>query len=352
VDINPFNKIFEEEFLPMKQVLFVLLMCAVSAGTCFAANPTVQILQPSNNASLDWPFTLQATCSSTGTITGWDVYIDGNPNPYYRNTLNSTSLDILVQASLGQHAIQAKCWSGSINGFANITVDVIGGGLIPMPPPNANQFLNLDDLPLSDWQFCAGPKNGCSVVAPSSFSLTDAASPSLDGNSLAAFASGGQYWGILWYHHLGQQDSANNFEVQWSFQVNSGASSQALEFDFPVWDGGRNFYFGTQCNLLGSSKVWQYWNPNTGHWINTNVNCSLSTGTWHTLKWYGTIDHSNNSYTYGAMQIDNQQFNIDANMSAPTTSFGDNFTVQFQLDGNSSGSGYTEYVDEVSAWTW
>jgi hypothetical protein len=52
------------------------------------------------------------------------------------------------------------------------------------------------------------------------------------------------------------------------------------------------------------------------------------------------------------MQIDNQQHNIDATMNAGSTSYGDNFTVQFQLDGNSTGAGYTEYVDEVSAWTW
>ena len=339
----------------MKLFAFAVVIFALCC-TCFASNPSVTILQPYNNASLDWPFTLQATCSSTGTITGWDVYIDGNPTPYYRNTSSSNSLDILVQASLGTHAIQAKCWSGSADGYANISVDVIGGGLIPMPPSTANQFLNLDDLPLSDWSYC--DTTGCASYTPTSFSLTDTASPSLDGNALAAYATGndvpknGDYWGILWYHHLGQQDSASNFEVQWSFQVNSGASSQALEFDFPVWDGGKSFYFGTQCNILGSSKVWQYWNPNTGSWVNTSVACSLSTGSWHTLKWYGTINHNNNTYVYSAMQIDNQQHNIDATMNAGSTSYGDNFTVQFQLDGNSTGAGYTEYVDEVSAWTW
>jgi len=335
----------------MKLSVSALVVCFGLCCTCFASNPAVTILQPSNNASLDWPFTLQATCLSSGTITGWDVYLDGNPTPYYRNTSNSTSLDILVQASVGTHVLQAKCWAGSINGFANVNVDVIGGGLIPMPPSTATEFLNLDDLPLSDWQYCAGPANKCSNVAPSSFSLTDTSSPSLDGNALAAFASGGKYWGILWYHHVGAQNSTSNFEVQWSFQVNSGASSQALEFDFPLWSNGRDYYFGTQCNILGSSKVWQYWNPNTGAWVNTSIGCSLSTGTWHTLKWYGTVNRNNNTYVYSAMQIDNQQYNIDATMDAPTSGSND-FTVQFQLDGNSSGSGYTEYVDEVSAWTW
>ena len=85
--------------------------------------------------------------------------------------------------------------------------------------------------------------------------------------------------------------------------------------------------------------------------MNTSIGCSLSTGTWHTLKWYGTVDRSNHTYVYSAMQLDNQQYNINATMNAPTSG-NDNFTVQFQLDGNSGGSGYTEYVDQVSAWTW
>jgi hypothetical protein len=70
------------------------------------------------------------------------------------------------------------------------------------------------------------------------------------------------------------------------------------------------------------------------------------------VKWYGTINHNNNTYVYSAMQIDNQQYNINQTVTAGSTTFGDNFTVQFQLDGNSTGSGYTEYVDEVSAWNW
>jgi hypothetical protein len=341
----------------MKWFWSALAACLGLCCTCFAANPTVQILQPYNNASLDWPFTLQATCSATGTITGWDVYIDGNPTPYYRNTSSSSSLDILVQASVGNHAIQAKCWVGSADGYANINVDVVGGGDIPMPPSTANQYLNLDDLPVSDWSYC--DTSNCSTYPPTSFTnpLGTTSNPSLDGNALYEYATGndnpkgGDYWGILWYHHIGQQNSYSNFEVQWSFYVNSGASPQALEFDFPVWSGGRNFYFGTQCNILGSSKVWQYWNVNSG-WTNTSVPCSLTTGAWHTIKWYGTVNRNNNTYVYSAMQIDNAQYNIDETINAPTTSDGDNFTVQFQLDGNSSGSGYTEYIDEVSAWTW
>src|ERR1700689_4759042 len=104
----------------MKLSVVTFFFCAL-LGVCSPASAqTVQIQQPSNNASLDWPFQLQASCTTSGTITGWDVYLDGDSTPYYRNTLNSKTLNILVQASTGSHTLQAKCWVGSVNGYANV----------------------------------------------------------------------------------------------------------------------------------------------------------------------------------------------------------------------------------------
>jgi hypothetical protein len=345
----------------MKHSAVTSLFCALLGLCSLASGQTVQIQQPSNNASLDWPFQLQASCSTSDTITGWDVYLDSNSTPYYRNTLNSKTLNILVQASTGSHTLQAKCWVGNLNGYANVDVDVIGGGLIPMPPSTANAFWNVDDDPINNgdatrnWESCI---SGCGSQ-PDDPTLTDVSSPSLDGKALDANQlSGGSkysYWGILWYDHMGEQDSSTNFEAQWSFRVNSGANPQALEFDFPVWIGGKSYYFGTQCNRLGSPSDWDYWvptNPAGKQWVSTGIPCSISTAAWHTVKWYGTIDTAGPNYTYVALQFDTAQYNISQKTSAGTISYGDNFTVQFQPDGDSAGDGYSEYVDEVSAWTW
>lgn len=344
----------------MKHLTVASFLCCLLALSAMASGQTVQIQQPSNNASLDWPFQLQASCSTSGTITGWDVYLDGNPTPYYRNTSNSHTLNILVQASTGNHVLQAKCWVGSSDGYANVNVDVIGGGLIPMPPSTANAFWNVDDDGINDgksthnWLSCI---SGCGKQ-PDDPTLTDVSSPSLDGNALDANdLSGGSaysYWGILWYNHMGAQDSSKNFEVQWRFQVNSGATPQALEFDFPVWIGGKSYYFGTQCNIRGTPSGWNYWNDPASSWEGAGIACSVSDGAWHTLKWYGTIDTTSSppTYTYKALQFDNTQYSTNITVDAGSTSYGDNFTVQFQPDGDSNGDGYSEYVDEVSAWTW
>jgi hypothetical protein len=344
----------------MKQLVVPSVLCVLLALGSLASGQTVTIQQPSNNASLDWPFQLQASCSTSGTITGWDVYLDSNPTPYYKNTSSSTTLNILVQASTGSHTLQAKCWVGSSDGYANVDVDVIGGGLIPMPPSTANAFWNVHQDGINNgnsthnWESCI---SGCGSQ-PDDPTLTHVSSPSLDGDALDANQlSGGSdytYWGILWYDHMGEQDSSTHFEVQWSFYVSSGANPQALEFDFPVWISGKSYYFGTQCNILGTPSGWNYWNDPAGSWEGASIACSISNGAWHTLKWYGTIDTTSSppTYTYQALQFDNTQYSTNITVDAGTTSYGDNLTVQFQPDGDKAGDGYSEYVDEVSAWTW
>jgi hypothetical protein len=52
------------------------------------------------------------------------------------------------------------------------------------------------------------------------------------------------------------------------------------------------------------------------------------------------------------MEIDGKQFDVNITVPAGSTSFADEFTVQFQFDGRGNGAGYTEYIDEVNAWMW
>lgn len=234
-----------------------------------------------------------------------------------------------------------------------------GGGLIPTPPSNATVFLNTDDDPIStdptnppvgQWGQCT--TSDCGKPAnQTSFTHTGT---SLDGDALDAFNSGGAYWGVLYYHKNGQQDFATNYEVQWKFMTDTAWTNvQALEFDFPVSVGGLWFYFGTQCDRI--SGQWQYWNPNSGTgihgWHNTGVACNgFAPNQWHTLTWYGT--RTSSSFTYKALEIDGQQSAVNITLSSPTTTWGDEFIVQFQPDGDSAGTGYNLYVDGVDAWIW
>ena len=233
------------------------------------------------------------------------------------------------------------------------------GSLIPTPPSNATHLANLDDDPITtnssgngttgNWGWCT--TSDCSPTPPAQFSLTHT-STSQDGNALDAYDSGNAYWGALYYHKNGAQDSATHYEVQWTFMLNTSWSNvQATEFDFPASIAGLWFYFGSQCN--STDGKWDYWDPNsaTHGWHATNVACpGFSANAWHTITWYGT--RTNNAFTYSAIAIDGQQYAVNITLNAPSTTWGDDFIVQFQPDGRSSGAGYSMYVDEVNAWVW
>ena len=319
--------------------------------TAQSTMPTVQILSPSNGATVSSPFTLQASCSSpSAAISGWEVYIDSQTPPFFKNNTSSSSLNIPVTAAAGSHSIDVKCWDVSgDNGSSVFSVIVQGGGLIPTPPSTAISFPHIEDM--TGWNSCA--TSNCSSKPPTNPTFAQhVASPSLDGSAIKASVDNGPaFWGILWYKHLGAQNAAKNFVVEWNYQINSGALPQALEFDFPLWTGGKSFYFGSQCVPGGH---WQYWIPGaTNHgWHDiTQAACpAISTGVWHKLRWYGTI--SGNTFTYNAMEVDGNQIAVNITVPETSTTFADEFTVQFQFDGRGSGAGYTEYIDEVNAWIW
>jgi len=299
--------------------------------------PSVQIVSPTQDATVSSPFTLQANCSSpSASISGWEVYIDSQTPPFFKNNTNSSSLDIPVTVASGSHSIDVKCWDvNGENGSSTIKVTV-AGGLIPTPPTTATRFPDIDQM--TGCQSCDDAS--CSSAPPASPTFAqNVASPSLDGRAIqASVANGPAFWGILWYRHLGAENSARNFVVEWNYRLNTGANPQALEFDFPLWSAHQSFYFGTQCDVAGG--FWQYWIPgSTNHgWHNiTQAACpAVTTDTWHKLRWYGTI--SGSTFTYNAMEIDGKQIAVNITVPAAPTSFGDNFTVQFQFDGRGSGA--------------
>jgi hypothetical protein len=216
---------------------------------------------------------------------------------------------------------------------------------------------NLDDL--TPWGSC--DSTNCNPTPPTTFEFNqNSPSPSLDGGSIETFETGPAFWGILYFYHhtLSTTEQAKtNYRVEWNFNVEN-TSFQGLEFDAPVALNNLIYYFGTQCAVPqggGSGKVFQYWNPNNRMWNNTTFACDqiITANAWHTLVLYGT--RTSSQFTYVTLSIDGQQFSLNKTLTAPanTTGIANNtMTVQFQKDGNSSGTSYHMYVDEVNAWIW
>lgn len=311
-------------------------------------------------------FTFHYSRPDTSHVTYTDIVINGTTYPINMTqaaqSLGSAATHEFIpwvnldgDSATDPYSMWVDQWSINYSGGST-------NGLIVTPPSNAVVFSNLDDDPISSdptnppqgqWGQCV--TSDCGKPAnQTSFTHTTASGKTLDGQALDAFNSGGAYWGVLYYHKNGQQDFASNYEVQWKFMTDTAWSNvQALEFDFPVSVGGRWFYFGTQCDRI--SGQWQYWNPNsTNHgWNNSGVTCNgFAPNVYHTLVWYGTRDASTLTFTYNALEVDGVITNVNITLPAPTTIWGDDFIVQFQPDGDSAGTGYNLYVDEVDAWVW
>lgn len=251
-------------------------------------------------------------------------------------------------------------WSVTFSGGTGGCNPNCAGGLIPTPPSNATLFADLEDKPIDgtinaprgEWGVCTN--SSCSKTAPAQMSLTHNNNVSLDGTSIDSFNSGNANWGVLNFIKNGPQDSAMNYEIQWSFMIDTDWTNvQALEFDFPasITISGQPlwFYFGTQCDRI--SGQWQYWNPNDSNWHNTGVACNgFTPNQWHTLRWYG--NRTNTTYTYVALEIDGQQSKVNITVNAPHSPWGDDFIVQFQPDGVAAGTGYNTFVDKIDAWVW
>jgi hypothetical protein len=232
-------------------------------------------------------------------------------------------------------------------------------GLIPTPPSNAVVLSNLEKDPISStptnpaigtWGHCTTSDCG---APPAQMSLTHTSNPSVDGDALDAFDSGNPFWGVLYYHKNGAQNFATHYEVEWQFRLDVPfTSTQAIEFDFPASIGQGFFYFGSECDNGGN---WRIWNPNpTNHgWFSTGIACpNFTANTWHTVRWYGT--RTDTDFTYVALEVDGKQYSINTTLSKSPCCNGwsDEFVVQFQPDGNGSGTGYNMYVDTVNAWLW
>ncbi len=308
-------------------------------------------------------FTFHFSRPDNNHVTYTDMVINGTTYPLNMTqaaqSLGTTAthefipwVDVDGDTSTAGYSLWVDQWSVSYSGGTT-------GGLIPTPPQNATVLANLDDDPITtdssgngtvgNWGWCI---SGCGG-APATHSLTHTGT-SLDGNGLDAYDSGNAYWGVLYYHKTGAHDSATNYEVTWSFMTDTAWTNvQALEFDFPASIGGLWFYFGSQCNRADGK--WDYWNPNPGTgihgWHASSVPCSgFAANTWHTVTWYGTRTASN--FTYNAIEVDGTQYAVNITLTAPSTTWGDDFIPQFQPDGDSAGTGYNMYVDKVNAWVW
>lgn len=231
------------------------------------------------------------------------------------------------------------------------TAQSLGGNSLPVPPPGATVFSQIEQM--SGWAWCNDP--GCAGGSGNGtyWMAQNQNQPSLSGASAEVFNSG-SWANALWYKKMGAgHDSATNF--LWDFYVqldsNAGAAAQSLEYDAFQFLNGYNYMIGTQCNI--AAGVWDLWDEANGHWKHTKIACSgFPAGTWHHIQWYMTTNHTNHTYTYITLVVDGKATPVNATYSAKNIGWNSNVGVQYQLDVNGSGQGYTEWFDNSKLSIW
>ncbi len=119
-------------------LVIVFLSCSLAA---LAVNVTVST--PLNNSQVGSPFNLVANASSSRTITGWVVYLDGQ-SVYTAGQTNS--INTQISASTGGHQLVTRAWDSS-GAYGSVYEEITvtsggggggGGGGLPTPPPVCN----------------------------------------------------------------------------------------------------------------------------------------------------------------------------------------------------------------------
>lgn len=174
----------------------------------------------------------------------------------------------------------------------------------------------------------------------------------MSGASTELFNSG--VWAnALFWHPLGANSSQRNFLIDYYTYLDdvSTWAAQALEMEAYQFVGGYNYMMGTQCDI--GRGVWDTWDQASNRWYGTSVPChGFSSKKWHHIQWYITTDTNAKKYTYHTLVVDGQPYTLNITRNAGKTGWKDNVGVQWQLDVNSSGAGYHQWIDKGTLTIW
>src|SRR5512135_3940303 len=113
---------------PMKRSCVLLaIVCASVLASSAVAQVTVTLTQPLNGATVTSPVTVKASASSTRTITGWRIYVDG-ASVYHVGAVRSISTSATMTP--GTHKTTAPAWASNgtySSAVASITVGQSSG---------------------------------------------------------------------------------------------------------------------------------------------------------------------------------------------------------------------------------
>jgi hypothetical protein len=191
-----------------------------------------------------------------------------------------------------------------------------------------------------------------------------ATSPSLSGNA-TQFNLGGTtpYADALFSAQLIGQNSPqipdadhtllptlHNFIYDSYFYVTDTTVTQELEFDISMYMNGVGMIWGHQCNNLGDGD-WDIWDNSHARWVSAGVPCEFVDG-WNHVR-IQVQRQDDNTLVYQSIELNgvNYPLNITSSPGTAAASWW-GVTANYQMDGDSSQSPNTTYVDNFSVTYW
>jgi hypothetical protein len=262
----------------MRNLLTAVLVSFLTV--CLSAAVTVTVSSPSSGATVNPSFTLKANASSPNIITGWYIYVDGNP--VWDTPGPTSSISAPITVATGSHSISVRAWdSTGASGSANLSLTAAAA---------ANSVTVL------------APANGTSVSSPVTFSATGTSPNGISG--WVIYADGQNVYQI--------DNNSNSLTAS----VNLSAGTHTVYIR--AWDK-HNGSYGTSSpftiNVTAANPTSTTVNiqtPSNGASVGNPVNFTASASSPHGIS--GWVIYMDNQNVY---QVDNYSNTLNASANLP-----------------------------------
>ncbi len=196
---------------------------------------------------------------------------------------------------------------------------------------------------------------GCSACAEGAIATywmkQGVSSPALDGNSAQFFIGGSNPFGMgLWWRRMTTSTSASHFVLDMYQYLKNPSASQGIEYAANQQLNGGWYKFSTQCSF--AKGVWRVWDSRNRGWVATNAPCKRpAANSWtHLVFEYA---RSGGKAVFLSVTVNGQKYYLNKSFypQAKSGTNGD-IGVHYQLNGNSSMTDYSAWVDKMNLTIW
>ncbi|MGE5113049.1 MAG: hypothetical protein ACM3JB_19460 [Acidobacteriaceae bacterium] len=326
----------------MRTALRIVFAVMVLAASAFG---TVTVSSPTAGSSVGSPVHVVASSTSSHTVTTMAVYVDN----VLQYKVSGAKVDTSIAMSTGSHYVVVQSWDST--GYVQkqpLTIKVTT--TTTAIPSDATYYSNIDQMTgWSSCDSCAG-RGGDGPSASYSMSINQS-SPSLDGKSAVFFLGGtSPYSAALWWRQLGGNSAVRNFVYDLYFYLKNPSASQALEFDVNQSLNGQKFIFGTQCDYK-DHKDWDVWDTANRVWVKTGIPCTPPQAyAWNhlVLEFQRT---TSGKALFIAVTLNGKKSYINRSYY-PKSASSYELNAAFQMDGNSTMTDYSTWVDKMQLIAW